>query len=48
MDVEMDGTHGKTIIDFETILFQEGGHFMASKRCDLPEGTRREDKKVNF
>jgi hypothetical protein len=47
MDVDIDGAHGKTLLELDNLVFPNGGHFLASKRCDLPEGTRKEDKKVN-
>jgi pre-mRNA-splicing helicase BRR2 len=45
MDVDIDGAHGKTLLELDNLVFPNGGHFLASKRCDLPEGTRKEDKK---
>lgn len=33
------------LLDLEDLSFQQGSHFMANKRCQLPEGSFREFKK---
>lgn len=33
------------LIDFEDIVFQQGSHYMANKRCQLPDGSFRKQRK---
>lgn len=33
------------LIDFEDLVFQQGSHFMANKRCQLPDGSFRKQRK---
>lgn len=35
----------RQIIDFEDLVFAQGSHFMANKRCQLPEGSFRKQRK---
>ncbi|KAI0979875.1 hypothetical protein GJ496_001918 [Pomphorhynchus laevis] len=35
----------KHVVDFEDLMFVPGGHFMANRRCQLPEGSFRKQKK---
>ena len=35
----------KQILDLEALQFTQGGHFMANKRCVLPEGSYRRQQK---
>jgi pre-mRNA-splicing helicase BRR2 len=56
-DMEVDGeeTNGKAepseqwnpqqVINLEDLAFAQGGHFMANKKCQLPEGSFRKQKK---
>lgn len=32
-------------LDLEDLVFSEGSHFMANKRCQLPSGSFRQTKK---
>lgn len=36
---------GEKLIDLESLAFTQGGHFMANKRCELPEKSWRAQKK---
>ncbi|KAL1529400.1 hypothetical protein AB1Y20_000349 [Prymnesium parvum] len=36
---------GRNILDLEALAFQSGGHLMANKRCQLPPGSFRTQKK---
>ncbi|KAF5400264.1 U5 small nuclear ribonucleoprotein helicase [Paragonimus heterotremus] len=41
-----DGTIGiANLVDLESLAFAQGGHLMANKRCQLPDGSFREQKK---
>jgi len=33
------------IIDIDDLVFAQGSHFMANKKCQLPEGSFRKQKK---
>ena len=35
----------QNIIDLEDLTFQQGSHLMANKRCQLPEGSYRKQRK---
>ncbi|KAF7288035.1 hypothetical protein GWI33_000089 [Rhynchophorus ferrugineus] len=35
----------RKLIDFEDLLFAQGSHFMANKRCQLPDGSFRKQRK---
>ena len=36
---------GKTVLDLESLAFEDGGHLMANKKCQLPPGSFRTQKK---
>ena len=36
---------GKQVLDLETLAFESGGHLMANKRCHLPPGSFRTQRK---
>eukprot|EP00879_Flechtneria_rotunda_P006108 GHRR01006421.1.p1 GENE.GHRR01006421.1~~GHRR01006421.1.p1 ORF type:complete len:1855 (+),score=687.13 GHRR01006421.1:742-6306(+) len=36
---------GRAVIDLESLAFAQGGHFMSSKACTLPQGSYRTTKK---
>jgi len=36
---------GRNVLDLETLAFQAGGHLMANKKCQLPSGSFRVQKK---
>lgn len=38
----------RQIIDFEDLVFTQGSHFMANKRCQLPAGSFRKQRKGEF
>lgn len=38
-------TGSRHLIDFEDLVFQQGSHFMANKRCQLPDGSFRKQRK---
>lgn len=48
-----EGTEGKggqvegsrVLLDLEDLIFSQGSHFMSSKRCQLPEGSFRKQRK---
>lgn len=45
-----EGTAGQVegnrqILDFEDMVFSQGCHFMANKKCQLPEGSFRKQRK---
>lgn len=49
-DMEIGGSGSavqgqRQIIDFEDLVFTQGSHFMANKRCQLPEGSFRKQRK---
>ncbi|KAJ3286172.1 DEIH-box ATPase [Borealophlyctis nickersoniae] len=35
----------KTTVDLDSLSFQQGGHLMSNKKCTLPQGTFKRDKK---
>lgn len=35
----------RTIVDLEDLVFNQGSHFMANKRCQLPDGSFRKQRK---
>ncbi|XP_065169439.1 U5 small nuclear ribonucleoprotein 200 kDa helicase [Atheta coriaria] len=35
----------RQVIDFEDLVFAQGSHFMANKRCQLPDGSFRKQRK---
>lgn len=35
----------RKLIDFEDLVFSQGSHFMANKRCQLPDGSFRKQRK---
>eukprot|EP00281_Chroomonas_sp_CCMP1168_P020883 CAMPEP_0206228716 /NCGR_PEP_ID=MMETSP0047_2-20121206/9314_1 /ASSEMBLY_ACC=CAM_ASM_000192 /TAXON_ID=195065 /ORGANISM="Chroomonas mesostigmatica_cf, Strain CCMP1168" /LENGTH=2146 /DNA_ID=CAMNT_0053651971 /DNA_START=50 /DNA_END=6487 /DNA_ORIENTATION=+ len=41
MDVDPKSTQPRAILDLESLAFAQGGHLMANKRCELPEGSQR-------
>ena len=46
MDVDDQGALSSTnAIDLEDIVFSQGSHFMANKRCQLPEGSFRKQRR---
>eukprot|EP00951_Prasinocladus_malaysianus_P011520 scaffold85086_cov45-Prasinocladus_malaysianus.AAC.1 len=36
---------GRQMLDFDTLAFAQGGHFMSNKTCNLPQGSYRSAKK---
>lgn len=47
-DTDMANTQvvgNRHLIDFEDLVFQQGSHFMANKRCQLPDGSFRKQRK---
>jgi len=36
------------VIDIDDLVFAQGSHFMANKKCQLPEGSFRKQKKGNI
>jgi len=36
---------GRQMLDFDTLAFVQGGHFMSNKTCNLPQGSYRSAKK---
>ncbi|CAL8084433.1 unnamed protein product [Calicophoron daubneyi] len=46
LQVTDEGTFGiANTVDLENMVFSQGGHLMANKRCKLPDGSFREQKK---
>lgn len=49
MDVDMTNAAqvpgSRHLIDIEDLVFSQGSHFMANKRCQLPEGSFRKQRK---
>lgn len=39
--------HRKTL-DLDDLVFQDGSHFMSNKKCQLPDGSFRKQRKGNF
>lgn len=35
----------RNLIDLEDLIFAQGSHFMANKRCQLPDGSFRKQRK---
>ncbi|GJQ66429.1 hypothetical protein Trydic_g12443, partial [Trypoxylus dichotomus] len=35
----------RQVVDFEDLVFTQGSHFMANKRCQLPDGSFRKQRK---
>nr|WJH19483.1 U5-200K [Euglena gracilis] len=35
----------RTLLDLETLSFEQGGHFMSNKKCELPQGSFRQSRK---
>lgn len=35
----------KQLLDLEDLAFSQGSHFMANKRCQLPDGSFRKQRK---
>lgn len=48
-DEEMDGSNkiegARKILELEDLTFTQGSHFMASKKCQLPDGSFRKQRK---
>lgn len=47
-DMDLTNTQvigNRHLIDFEDLMFQQGSHFMANKRCQLPDGSFRKQRK---
>lgn len=45
-DVESDKTRGnKKLLDLEDLAFKDGSHLMANKKCQLPDGSFRKQRK---
>lgn len=49
-DEGLDGTGGQVpgsrqLLDLEDLTFAQGSHFMANKRCQLPDGSFRKQRK---
>ncbi|CAG9834327.1 unnamed protein product [Diabrotica balteata] len=38
-------TGSRHVVDFEDLVFAQGSHFMANKRCQLPDGSFRKQRK---
>ncbi|CAG9864245.1 unnamed protein product [Phyllotreta striolata] len=38
-------TGSRHVVDFEDMVFSQGSHFMANKRCQLPDGSFRKQRK---
>eukprot|EP00164_Ancoracysta_twista_P005304 GFYU01007260.1.p1 GENE.GFYU01007260.1~~GFYU01007260.1.p1 ORF type:complete len:2145 (-),score=864.44 GFYU01007260.1:262-6696(-) len=45
MDVEQPEVKVKSLLDLDSLQFQQGGHLMSNKKCELPEGSTRIQKK---
>ncbi len=46
MDVDEGGALASmNVVDFEDLTFSQGSHLMANKRCQLPEGSYRKQRK---
>eukprot|EP00124_Ichthyophonus_hoferi_P001685 Ihof_evm4s95 gene=Ihof_evmTU4s95 len=46
MDVDMGGQIlANKVVDLEDMSFAQGGHLMANKKCELPEGTKKMQRK---
>jgi pre-mRNA-splicing helicase BRR2 len=37
---------GRRVLELEALAFQQGSHLMSNKRCELPAGSYRTQKKV--
>jgi len=44
-DDEKAGRLNRKLIDLEDVMFKEGSHLMANKKCQLPDGSFRKQKK---
>ncbi len=46
-ETKVNGEHWnpQQVINLEDLVFAQGGHFMANKKCQLPEGSFRKQKK---
>ena len=45
-NVESDKTRGnKKLLDLEDLTFKDGSHLMANKKCQLPDGSFRKQRK---
>lgn len=38
----------RQVLDLEDLVFAEGSHFMSNKRCQLPDGSFRKQRKGNW
>ncbi len=38
----------RQLLDFDDMIFAEGSHFMSNKRCHLPDGSFRKQRKGNL
>lgn len=52
-DEGVDGMGGQVpgsrqLLDLEDLTFAQGSHFMANKRCQLPDGSFRKQRKGEF
>lgn len=46
MDIASTQVSGtRHLIDFEDLVFSQGSHYMANKRCQLPDGSFRKQRK---
>lgn len=46
MDLASSQVSGsRHVVDFEDLVFSQGSHFMANKRCQLPDGSFRKQRK---
>ena len=45
-DLESDKMRGsRNLLDLEDLTFKDGSHLMANKRCQLPDGSFRKQRK---
>ncbi|KAM5170739.1 U5 small nuclear ribonucleoprotein 200 kDa helicase [Mantella aurantiaca] len=45
MEIEQDSFTPRQVLDLEDLVFAQGSHFMANKRCQLPDGSFRRQRK---
>nr|DBA32090.1 TPA: hypothetical protein GDO54_007839 [Pyxicephalus adspersus] len=45
MEMEQDNFTPRQVLDLEDLAFAQGSHFMANKRCQLPDGSFRRQRK---
>ncbi|CAI9566255.1 unnamed protein product [Staurois parvus] len=45
MELEQDNFTPRQVLDLEDLVFAQGSHFMANKRCQLPDGSFRRQRK---